>query len=219
MYVHYHHRAIKYWCKLLTTDENRYIRKCYKLLHQLDSSGRHNWASDLRILICSIGFGHVWYEQSIGDVKCFLSMVKQRLEDVSRQEWHAKVEHYCPEYLDYHPYPFYAPYIGIVQSYKERRVFYLLRTRGLPIMNNLLRFGITYNNLCEKCSGTYVENEFHILFRCFAYSELRSYYLPESFTKSPSVKKLNQLLKTNDVKLITAVIKFILKTEIVLINS
>ena len=117
------------------------------------------------------------------------------------------------------PYPFTAQFIDIVQFYKERSVFHVLRKGILPIKNNLLRFDITYNNLCAKCSGTYVENEFHILFRCSAYSELRGYYLPESFTKKLSVKKLKQLLKTNDVNLKTTVIKFILKTEIVLINS
>ena len=162
--------------------------------------------------------GHVWCEQTVGDVKLFLSMVKERLKDTSRQEWHSRVENYCPEYLDYHPYPFAAPHIEIIQSYKERRVFSLLRTRSLPIKNNLLRLGVTNNNLCEKCSGTYVENEFHILFRCSAYNVLRDYYIPESFTKSPSVKKLNQLMKTNDISLITAVIKFILKSEIILID-
>ena len=73
--------------------------------------------------------GYVWYEQSIGDVKCFQSMVKQRLEDVSRQEWHAKKERYCPAYLDYNSYSFTAKYIDIVQSHKERRVFSLLRTQ------------------------------------------------------------------------------------------
>ena len=90
MYVYYHHRAIKYWCKLLEENPNRYIRKCYTLLYQLDESGRHNWASDLRFLIYSLGYGHVWYQQSVGNVKYFLNEVKQRLIDISHQDWHAK---------------------------------------------------------------------------------------------------------------------------------
>ena len=67
MYVDYHLRAIKYWCKLITSDKERYISKCYSLMFQHDSSGRHNWASDIRILLCSLGFGHVWFAQSVGD--------------------------------------------------------------------------------------------------------------------------------------------------------
>ena len=51
MYVDYHCRAIKYWCKLLTSHDDRYIKKCYKLMHQHDMSGRHNWATDIRIFL------------------------------------------------------------------------------------------------------------------------------------------------------------------------
>ena len=215
MFVYYHHRAIKYWCKLLEEKHNRYIKKCYTLLHQLDESGRHNWASDLRILICSLGYGHVWYQQSVGDVKYFLIEVKQRLIDISRQEWHAKAVHQCPEYLNYHPYPFIAPHTELVQSYKERRIYSLLRTFSLPLKNNLLRLGIRNNNLCEKCSGIYVENEYHFLFRCSAYTEYRETYIPERFRIQPSIQKLNQLLQTKDLNTICSVIRFILRSKIV----
>ena len=215
MYVHYHYRAIKYWCKLIESHPNRYINKCYTLLYQLDQSDRHNWASDLRVLICSLGFGHVWYQQSVGDVKYFLLKIKQRLLDISRQEWHAKVEHQCPEYLDYHPYPFIAPYTKLIQSYKERRIFSLLRTYSLPLKNNLLRIGIKNDNLCEKCSGIYVENEYHYLFKCTAFSEYRDIYKPEHFILKPSIQKLNQLLQTDDTNLISSIIRFILKSKIV----
>ena len=215
MYVYYHHRAIKYWCKLLEEQPNRYITKCYTLLYQLDESGRHNWASDVRILLCSLGYGHVWYHQSIGDVKRFLIDVKQRLIDNSYQEWHAKAAYQCPEYLDYHPYPFIAPYIEIIQSYKERRIFSLFRTFSLPLKNNLLRIGITNNNLCEKCSGIYVENEYHYLFRCSAYTEYREMYIPKQFRLQPSVRKLKLLFQTNDVNLICSIIRFITKSKII----
>ena len=69
--------------------------------------------------------------------------------------------HQCQEYLNYHPYPFIAPHTELIQSYKERRIYSLLRTFSLPLKNNLLRLGIRNNNLCEKCSGTFVENEYH----------------------------------------------------------
>ena len=215
MYVCYHYRAIKYWCKLIESQPNRYINKCYTPLYQLDQSERHNWASDLRILICSLGYGHVWYQQSVGDVKYFLFNIKQRLIDISHQEWHAKVEHQCPEYLDYHPYPFIAPHTEFIQSYKERRIFSLLRTFSLPLKNNLLRLGITNNNLCEKCSGIYVENEYHYLFRCSAYTEYRAIYIPDRFRSEPSVQKLNILLQTNDINLMCSIIRFILESKLV----
>ena len=123
--------------------------------------------------------------------------------------------HQCPEYLDYHPYPFRAPHTELIQSYKERRIFSLFRTLSLPLKNNLLRLGITNNNLCEKCSGIFVENEYHYLFRCAAYNELRLIYIPEIYRLEPSMQKLYPLLQTNDIHIISSITKFIIKSNIV----
>ena len=210
--VDYHYRAVKYWCKLITSDKDRYTSKCYSLMYQHDASGRHNWASDMRILLCSLGFGYTWYQQSVGDVKYFLYIFKERLKDISRQEWYSRAQHCCPEYLDYNPSPFASPHIKLIVCYKKRRIFSLLRTQSLPIKNNLLRLGICNNNLCEKCSGVYVENEFHILFRCSAYTELRLDYIPNYYVAEPSIPKLHQLYKSNDKQLISRVIVFITKS-------
>ena len=212
MYVEYHCRAIKYWCKLISCDRNRYIYKCYSLMYQHDALGRHNWASDMRILLCSLGFGHAWYGQSVGDVKYFLHLIKERLIDISRQEWHSKAEHHYPEYLNYNPFPFAAPHTELIHIYAKRRIFSLLRTQSLPIKNNLIRIGLCNNNLCDKCAGVYVENEFHILFRCFAYTSLRLAYIPDTYTLQPSIFKLHQLFSTNDRQTINRVTEFIIKS-------
>ena len=215
MYVEFHCRAVKYWCKLITCDRQRYISKCYLLMFQHDASGRHNWASDMRILLCSLGFGHVWYEQSVGDIKHFLCIFKERLKDISRQEWFSRASICCPEYLDYNPSPFASPHINLIGCYKRRRIFSLLRTKSLPIKNNLLRLGICNDNLCEKCPGIFVENEYHYLFRCSAYTEYRVIHIPDRYRLDPSIKKLNELLQTNDTHLISSIIKFIIQSKIV----
>ena len=208
LYVDYHCKAIKFWCNLIVSEDNKYVSKCYKLLHRHDTSGRRNWASDMRILLSSLGFGYAWYAQSVGDTKYFLQLVKQRLLYCSRQEWYTKVNLQCPEYLDFHPTPFAAPHIELIQSYNKKRIFSLLRTFSLPLKNNLLRLEMSYNNLCEKCSGVYVENEFHFLLRCSAYNDLRIKYIPELYRIEPSLDKLYKLLATNNVYTINSVIEF-----------
>ena len=54
------------------------------------------------------------------------------------------------------------------------------------------------NNLCEKCSGVYFENKFHILYRCSAYTELRLAYIPNYYVAKPSIVKLHQLYASYD---------------------
>ena len=82
-------------------------------------------------------------------------------------------------------------------------------------INNLLRLGICNDNLCEKCSGIFVENEYHYLFRYSAYTEYRVIHIPERYRLDPSIKKLNELLQTNDTHLICSIIKFIIQSKIV----
>ena len=98
-----------------------------------------------------------------------------------------------------------------MNCFAKRRVFSLLRTQSLPIKNNLLRIGISNNNLCEKCSAVYVENEFHILFRCSAYSALRQAYIPSNYILEPSIAKLHKLLSTNNKQTMNQVTEFITK--------
>ena len=209
MFVDYHIRAIKYWYKLITAEENKYNSKCYKLLYRLDAAGRKNWASDMRSLLCCLGFGIVWYSQTVGDIKLFISEIKERLVSISCQEWYERANHLCPEYLNYHPSPFAAQYTTFINSYHKRRLFALLRTKSLPIRNNLLRLNITTNNLCGMCNGVYVENEYHIFFRCIKYSNERAKYLPTSLTVNPSINKLYNIIMCGNNSLTNNIISFI----------
>ena len=55
----------------------------------------------------------------------------------------------------------------------------------------------------------YVENEFHLLFRCEAYAELRTTFISEYHRKQPSLEKLFMLLQTDDVHTINSIIDYI----------
>ena len=133
LFVTYHLRAIKYWSKLLVMDERRYASKCYKQCYIHDQNGRCNWASDIRKLLNSLGFGFAWFYQSIGNKQAFLSQVKQRLCDISQQELSSNIRRFSPEYFDFHPTIAPAPYLITVQSHRVRRFLALLRTYSLPI--------------------------------------------------------------------------------------
>ena len=85
----------------------------------------------------------------------------------------------------------------------------MLRTHSLPIKSNLLRWNIVNNNLCELCDGIFVENEFHILFRCSKYREERIKYIPETFRLDPNMQTLHDILTTNDRILMINIVSFL----------
>ena len=47
----YFTNCIKHWCKLLHMQNNRYPKKCYKMLKALDEADRQNWVSKVRNLL------------------------------------------------------------------------------------------------------------------------------------------------------------------------
>ena len=143
------------------------IHFCTNQIRQADITGLI-----FTILICSllraqqatgIVAGMNW-SMSIGDIiMMFLMDIKQRIIDICRQEWHAKAVHQCPEYLDYHPYPFRAPHRELIQSYiRALHIFFIQNFQSLK--NNLLRLGITKILVIisvKKVSGIFVENEYY----------------------------------------------------------
>ena len=75
----------------------------------------------------------------------------------------------------------------------------------------MLRWNMSNNNLCDACIEKYVENEFHILFRCPCYNELREEFVPSKYSVNPSVYKMYMLFATRDEAVINSITQFICK--------
>ena len=114
----YYLKCIKYWCHLLHMNQNRYPKSCYLMLKSHTDIGRSNWASSVRDLLYTFGFGFgiwdlivsvpdhclsfyfVWISQDVENVTRFLKEFQQRVIDCSIQDRHGQVasspkcEHY-----------------------------------------------------------------------------------------------------------------------------
>ena len=58
-------------------DSERLPNQAYCMLMNLDSNGKCNWASSIRSVLQSLGFGYVWLAQGVTRENCFLHMFKQ----------------------------------------------------------------------------------------------------------------------------------------------
>ena len=85
---------IKYWFKILYSDEKKYIKSVYNvMLRDLDfQPDKENWASLVRQLLSRLGFMDVWLAQGVGSIAIFINIFKQRVKDIVSQEWHARLE-------------------------------------------------------------------------------------------------------------------------------
>ena len=54
-------------------------------MKNLDTAGRVSWATGIRKLLNTYGFGFVWASQDVGDISQFVRMFRLRLEDCGKQ--------------------------------------------------------------------------------------------------------------------------------------
>ena len=64
--------CVRYWLKILTMEENRYPKQCYKVLRRLDDLDRTTWATHIQRLLFQYGFGYVWLSEDVGDFNIIL---------------------------------------------------------------------------------------------------------------------------------------------------
>ena len=85
--------AIRYWFKILQCDGTKYIKLVYNVMigDLQNSSEKSSWAKSVKLLLESLGFGHVWIEEGVGDINMFLRVFKQRLTDNFIQGWNEHI--------------------------------------------------------------------------------------------------------------------------------
>ena len=91
MFIERNKRIIKYWFKVLTTD-NCILKACYE--DMLDSSfkkpnDKTNWSCLVKEILFKYGFHEVWYNQSVINMDVFIMNFTQRMKDTFLTEVNA----------------------------------------------------------------------------------------------------------------------------------
>ena len=125
-------KCIKFWLKLIRLPSCRYTRKCYDMLYDLDKRGKHTWVTDIRNIICSYGFGYVWFCQEVADESIFVKKFTQRVVDIDIQNWESKIRIYdkLDTYGSFKNIFIIEPYIIHICNYKHRSIFANFRCSG-----------------------------------------------------------------------------------------
>ena len=63
--------CIRYWLKLTRMAEHILPLRAYKILLSLDQSGKTNWMTKVRKILCANGFSYVWDNSGCGMFECF----------------------------------------------------------------------------------------------------------------------------------------------------
>ena len=179
LYVNSTIRCIRYWLKLQTLEQQRLPRQAYIMLRKIDEQGKLCWATHIKNILHSLGFGYVWLQQNVGCIKSFLSLFKQRLIDEFIQEWDGSVQN-KDMYLNYRLFKSVFGselYFDVVEVKCFRNSLTKLRLGVLPIGASLFRRTLhrDLNTPCHLCNV--LEDEDHFIFHCPLYVTERNKYI------------------------------------------
>ena len=193
IYIDSYMRLIKYWYKILAINDNRLPKQCYKMLYEQDLSGRKNWATSIKNILYTSGFGVVWENQGVGNTDIFLKEFRQRLEDIYRQDWCSSLEN-DTEYMTYHSTIERARYVSVLNDRTLRRTFCLIRCNRLKLKATSCFSETTTNVNCEICNLEEVEDMCHFLLVCPSLAHIRRKYIPLYYHRFPTSFKVDLLL-------------------------
>ncbi|MCG8046233.1 MAG: reverse transcriptase family protein, partial [Candidatus Thiodiazotropha endolucinida] len=208
---------IKYWFKVVTSVDNKYIKHIYNLmLADLDAHPlKSNWASSVKELLCRLGFGEVWDYQGVGNISAFLKQFKQRVRDIFVQEWHSRLETSSRArcYITFSNFQ-YKTYLSELKINKYRKSLSRLRLSSHRLEVEVGRWvkpnKVPYENRKCKVCGI-LEDEFHFLLECPLYTDLRRLYINRYFWNRPNMPKFIELLTAENTNLLKKLSTYIEK--------
>ena len=85
---------IKLWIKILTCDKDQLIWIAYDsmLKSKVHLCNNKCWSRRIKELLFLVGFGYILENQMVPDVRKFLNMLKQRLQDIHIQECYSSIK-------------------------------------------------------------------------------------------------------------------------------
>ena len=199
---------IKYWLKILLTPENKYIKLVYNIMLKdiQEMPNKTNWASLVRQLLMSLGFNEVWLAQGVANTDVFLSVFKQRINDIFVQNWHERLEGSSRAnfYKSISHFQF-QPYLENINVCKYMKSVCKLRMSSHRLAIESGRWARPVRIPIEERKCVYcdlLEDEFHFVLECKCYTELRNKYIPRYFFRRPSMFKFVELLNTTNTKIL-----------------
>ena len=196
--IHYRFcRIIKYWIKLLNENCNPILKIAYNEQLRLDSAGHNVWASDVRVLLCSLGFSELWHSQSVPNQNIFFKEFKERLACLELNMFELEKNKFHRLFLFSQ-----LKTLSLSCHWSSDIPFYLQNTfskficsaHKLAIETGRKQHTPRHMRICMLCDRNEIEDEFHFVLICPWYTDLRNRYIPDEFKTQPSWNKLISML-------------------------
>ncbi|XP_069129308.1 uncharacterized protein [Argopecten irradians] len=210
-------KAFKYWFKLLNSN-NCILKEIYQFFFKETEKvhPKHNFLVFIKQKLSELGLGYIWLRQSPADI-ILLPLIKQRIDDQTKQLLLATIStsSKCDLFrylVDDVTLQFY-----LTKSLSKQRRISVSKLRlsahNLAIETGRYRNVERNNRLCRNCELFEIEDEYHFLFICPKFSDIRRKYIKNYFWVKPSVYKVIELLNTHNMKDLNSLGKYIIEAN------
>ena len=176
-------KMIHYYGRIMRTPSYRLMYRVFKWDCHLNESGRiSTWSNEVKSILYDSNLGHIYDRQQLFPVKSIISELKESL--VKKQQILLKNE--CQQkpklrtFVTFKDFESLPPHVGKPLTFIERKMISKLRLGILPIRLETARYLRPVvpeaQRLCYCASGD-IESEFHVLFICTKYENLRETWL------------------------------------------
>jgi hypothetical protein len=216
LYINRYVHIIKYWFKLLNTDN--VILKCVyqNALEQCNHYGVKNWTYNVKCLLNEHGFSEVWNLPAQFEAKTFIPIFKQRIIDCFKQKWCADIAaNNVLNTLYSHIKTSFGieNYLNILLCKTSRSCLTKLRISAHKLRIESARYGRDrlerHERTCQLCDLNEIEDEFHFVLKCRVFKELRTKFIKRYFYTHTSMYKFLELLKSSNKPTLINLCKYI----------
>ena len=163
-------------------------------------------------MVNSIGFGDVWYNQGVIDQIGFVCVIKQRLFDMFKQSWSARLVES----------PRTRFYRQVVDQHMFHKLLDIIRCKNRIALTRLIvsshRLGVETgrwerpvvqheSRVCHVCHK--LEDGYHFLLECDRYAELTERLIPRYYWVRTPMYKCIQLLSSSNRKTVRLLSEYV----------
>ena len=218
-------RAIGFWARILANKETKLSRIIYNHIRTLSNTNYYKciWIEFIKGILQECELSNIWQSQQFKSVDWLKTVVGKKLRDNFIRKWKQELSNMtsCDVYINFKINFKLEEYL-IHLPIALRRALCNLRTNNSRIPKVVGRFRNIprEHRYCHLCTNEeLIGDEYHLLLECKNQQivNLRNRYIPNNFTRNPSMHKCINLLSSVD-KPVVRKLAFFLKNTLPLYN-
>ena len=222
MYIMRKIHTIRYWFKLLKSENNYCLLKRIYIMLRNDAASNNsynkiNWAYHIKSMLQTLGLANLWIEQDIlierGSLDSLLATIKQRILDQYYQTWYCNINN-SQGLITYSRFKHtfnLEKYLDSIHDKKLKIAMnrFRLSSHRLEIERGRYRNIQRSDRKCKFCIQDAIENEYHFLLACPQYLDIRRKYLRRYYWSWPTLNKFDTLMTSTNKNEILNLSKFV----------